>query len=191
MQNTRNTLTRAEQSTSVHPLSVTEVTNRLQPPTQPSTSYLLPSSPPKNTIPDIHSLTNSNPPTQVHAPTPTEVTHGSQPVVRGNQHQESTFGNYIGQEPTNLPASSLPISSDSFYGPTQIPRADVPGRLDGVAHRDPALLATLSDVASIYNMPTSTLERVVGEVIREEGFHRLVCLLDMTQLTELTVAYCH
>ena len=164
VQNARNTMARAEQFTSVHPLCVgpTEVTSKLQPPTQPSTSYLLSSSP-KHLMADNHSTISSNPPTQVHAPTETTHQVESQSVIRGRE------------EPTNLPASSLPISSDSFYGATQRSGADVLGRPDAVAHRDPALLATLSDVGSIYNMPTSTLERVVGEIIREEGFPRLVC----------------
>lgn len=176
-------------STSSHPpVGATEVSNRPQPIMHSSTSYLLSSSPPRHTNADNYSVTNSNPPTQAtQAPTPTETTHQvqSQNLSFVHRSQGPNFGN-SGQEPGNLSACSLPIaSSDSIYGSTQGPRADVPGRPDAITNQEPtqSVLASLSDATSIYNLPTSTLERMVGEVIREEGFLQMVNLseLDTTE----------
>jgi len=172
-------------STSSHqlpPVGPADAINRLQPIIHSSTPYILSSSPPRHTNVDNHTIINGYPQTQTtHAPTPTETTCGLQSqiqsVVPRNHHQ----GNRTGPEPTNLPASSLPTpSSDSTSscGSIQRPRT---GRLDTIVHHEPAqsVLASLSDAASIYNLPTSTLERVVGEVIREEGFLQLVSFSEL------------
>ena len=128
-----------------------EVANRLQPIMDTSSLYALSSSPPRH---QVQSQINS--------------------ALPRSQHQ----GNGTGPEATNLPPSSLPISSaGSFCGSTQRPGADAVGKPDATVHQDPiqSILASLSDDAtSIYDLPTSTLERIVGEVIREEGFLQLV-----------------
>jgi len=188
MQSARNPMTMTDQLTFVHPSTSSyqlpaDATNRLQPVIHSSTPYILSSSPPKHINADNRSIINSNPPTQT-TPTPTEITYLVQSQIQSdvprNYHQE----NSTGPEPINLPASSLPTpSSDSTCGSTQRPRTDT--RLDTIVHHEPAqsVLASLSDAASIYNLPTSTLERVVGEVIREEGFLQLVSFPELNRVS--------
>jgi hypothetical protein len=37
-----------------------------------------------------------------------------------------------------------------------------------------AILASITETASVYDLPASTLERLVGDIIREDGFVQLV-----------------
>ena len=90
----------------------------------------------------------------------------------------SASAGYVGQiepnpSPPTLPTlSSLPCSEQSATngGKTivsnthslQVPLSD-------------PVLASLKEVTSIYNLSSATLEQVVGDVIREEEFPRLVC----------------
>ena len=68
----------------------------------------------------------------------------------------------------SLPASSFSASSSDLTQRHE--GADANTRKES-SH---SVLASLVDSTSIYELPTSTLERVVGEVIREDGFISLV-----------------
>ena len=37
-----------------------------------------------------------------------------------------------------------------------------------------AILASITETASVYDLPVSSLERLVGEIVREDGFVQLV-----------------
>jgi len=77
------------------------------------------------------------------------------------------------QTPVPNLASSLPPSSCSA-DPTQNPTE--PGAHSTNTRKDDIhpILVSLTESTSIYNLPTPTLERIVGEVIREDGFIHLV-----------------
>ena len=68
----------------------------------------------------------------------------------------------------SLPASSFSASSSDL---TQRHEGTDANTRKESSH---SILASLVDSTSIYELPTSTLERVVGEVIREDGFITLV-----------------
>ena len=95
-----------------------------------------------------------------------------------NVSLQSASAGYVGQiepnpSPPTLPTpSSLPCSERSAAngGKTIAPNTD---SLQ-VPPSDP-VLASLKEVTSIYDLSLATLEQVVGDVIREEGFPRLVC----------------
>jgi len=72
-------------------------------------------------------------------------------------------------------ASSLPPSSCSA-APTQNPTepGDKPNQPATTQNDMHPILVSLMESTSIYNLPTPTLERIVGEVIREDGFIHLV-----------------
>ena len=78
---------------------------------------------------------------------------------------------------TSLPNSSPPTSSArSINDNNNLPRTGnvIPG---GSAAS--ALLDALSETTALYDLPHSELERLVGEVVREEGFTKLVCHLSL------------
>lgn len=106
---------------------------------------------------------------------PASQAHSQIPIL-----DQGTVSNYATKDfaQTSVPnfASSLPPSSCSAE-PTE--NSTEPGaKLNHPAttQRDDVhpILVSLTESTSIYNLPTPTLERIVGEVIREDGFIHLV-----------------
>ena len=73
---------------------------------------------------------------------------------------------------SSLPNSSPPTSSSRSINDNNMTVNVIPGR-----NTASALLDALSETTVLYDLPQSELEQLVGEVVREEGFTKLVCHL--------------
>lgn len=79
---------------------------------------------------------------------------------------------------TSYPSSSLPMASleqspgSSSSG--QPPNTAQSLKEDNTQQTANAILASVTETASIYDLPASSLERLVGDIIREDGFVQLV-----------------
>ncbi|KIK09964.1 hypothetical protein K443DRAFT_306378 [Laccaria amethystina LaAM-08-1] len=104
------------------------------------------------------------------------LTVSSRDLVQNISLQSASAG-YVGQiepnpSPPTLPTpSSLPCSEQSGTNGGKTIASNTNSRQ--VPLSDP-VLASLKEVTSIYNLSSATLEQVVGDVIREEGFPRLL-----------------
>ncbi|KAF8070674.1 hypothetical protein FPV67DRAFT_1561418 [Lyophyllum atratum] len=87
------------------------------------------------------------------------------------------------QQQTPLPSSSPPTSSaksaSSFHGlitPPSTAGGEVPPNVIPGLSADPAsaILASLRESTSLYDLPRTTLEQLIGDVVREEGFPKLL-----------------
>ena len=95
------------------------------------------------------------------------------------EDQQKAIGTLSSSNPS-LPNSSQPYTSSYNSGMTRnVPR---PGNLSAPVatpempadNGKSALLASLHEIPSLYNLPRPDLERLVSQVVREEGFVRLV-----------------
>lgn len=110
---------------------------------------------------------------------------------RQNISLQSVPAGYVGQiEPNPSPpilptTSSLPCSEPSATNGGKTIASNTNSLQ--VPLSDP-VLASLQEVTSIYNLSSATLEQVVGDVIREEGFPRLVCYTPSCDVVSLLLA---
>lgn len=79
----------------------------------------------------------------------------------------------------NYPSSSLPMASleqsSGSSGSGQPPNTAQSLKEDNNTQQTAnAILESITETASVYDLPASTLERLVGDIIREDGFVQLV-----------------
>jgi hypothetical protein len=90
-----------------------------------------------------------------------------QTPLRSTEHSNFTHSS------TLKPSSPRPPSESTPSSPTPSPQASHP-----IADLSPAsqLLSSLSSLPEFYNLPTPELEKIISEVVREDGFLELVSL---------------
>jgi hypothetical protein len=78
--------------------------------------------------------------------------------------------------PINYPSSSLPMASSeqSSSSSGQPPNTAQSLKGNSTQQTANAIHASITETASVYDLPVSTLERLVGDIIREDGFVQLV-----------------
>lgn len=76
-------------------------------------------------------------------------------------------------------SSSLPVASSeqSSGSSAQPPNTAHSLKGNNTQQSANAILASATEVASVYDLPVSSLERLVGDIIREDGFVQLVYIL--------------
>lgn len=75
---------------------------------------------------------------------------------------------------SSLPVASLEQSSSSSGQPPNTAQSIQGSNTQQTAN---AIHASITEVASVYDLPVSSLERLVGDIIREDGFVQLVYIL--------------
>ena len=150
----------------------------------PSASAL--SSSPLNHPPlsDPHSslglnVTNSPSSSSSFAPADPMLANGlNQPLPQVPHSAQSHFPNTHNTSATliNYPSSSLPMaSSEQSSGSSgHPPNTAQSSKENNTQQTANAILATITETASVYDLPVSSLEQLVGEIIREDGFVQLV-----------------
>jgi hypothetical protein len=79
--------------------------------------------------------------------------------------------------PTSYLSSSLPMASSEQSSSSSGQPPDTAQSLKGNNNAQQsanAILASITETASVYDLPVSSLERLVGDIIREDGFVQLV-----------------
>ena len=99
-----------------------------------------------------------------------QAPHSAQTHVP-NTH--NTPANLISYPSSSLPMASLEQSSGSSSS-GQPPNTAQSLKEDNTQQTANAILASITETASIYDLPASSLERLVGDIIREDGFVQLV-----------------
>ena len=85
----------------------------------------------------------------------------------------STSATLISYPSSSLPMASLEQSSGSS-GSGQPPNTAQSLNENNTQQTANAILASITETASVYDLPASSLERLVGDIIREDGFVQLV-----------------
>jgi len=98
-------------------------------------------------------------------PTLSGVAYGRQAITRDTQFAK----------PTGLPAGPSAVSSHIGPSLSNISLADKASQTS-----DP-LFSALRDATSLYNLSHESLEKLVGDVVREDGFIGLVCITSCFQ----------
>ncbi|KAF8813848.1 hypothetical protein BYT27DRAFT_7230797 [Phlegmacium glaucopus] len=78
--------------------------------------------------------------------------------------------------PISYPSSSLPVASSeqSSGSSEQPPNTAQSLKGNNTQQTANAIMTSVTEVASIYDLPVSSLEQLVGEIIREDGFVQLL-----------------
>lgn len=150
---------------------------------QPPSAFALSSSPLNHQPPsDPHSLlglntsssSNSSP---IFVPVD-PIQAGNQSLSQPPQSTKIHLSNSHNASPTPISclSSSLPLSSSerSSDSSGQPPNTAQSVKGNNIQQTADAILATITETASIYDLPASSLERLVGDIIREDGFIQLV-----------------
>ena len=99
------------------------------------------------------------------------------------QAPQSTPNNFSSHNADNVSAtsisclsSSLPVTSSeqSSDSSGQPPNTAQSLKRNSTQQSANAILASITETASVYDLPVSSLERLVGDIIREDGFIQLV-----------------
>ena len=99
----------------------------------------------------------------------------------------NTSATLISYPSSSLPMASLEQSSGSSNS-GQPPNTAQSLKEDNTQQTANAILATITETASVYDLPAASLERLVGDIIREDGFVQLVIHFVLVFLFHLT--YC-
>ena len=152
---------------------------------QPPSAFTLSSSPLNHqSLSDPHSslelnITNSPNSSPTFAPAdPIQTNIPDQTLPQALHSAQIHFSNTHNASPTliSYPSSSLPMaSSEQSSGSSgQPPNTAQSVKENNTQQTANAILASVTETASVYDLPVSSLERLVGEIIREDGFVQLV-----------------
>ena len=152
------------QSSSAFALSSSPL--NFQPPSDPQSSLAL-------------NITSSPNLTPSSAPDPIRANRSDQTLPQAPQSAQihlpnphNTPASLISYPSSSLPMASLERSSSSSSG--QPPNTAQSLKEDNTQQTANAILASITETACVYDLPASSLERLVGDIIREDGFVQLV-----------------
>jgi hypothetical protein len=149
---------------------------------QPPSAFTLSSSPLNHQSPsDPHSslgLNITNSPNSSPTFDPIQTNRPDQTLPQALHSAQIHFPSTHNTSPTliSYPSSSLPMaSSEQSSGSSgQPPNTAQSVKENNTQQTANAILASITETASVYDLPVSSLERLVGEIIREDGFVQLV-----------------
>lgn len=151
---------------------------------QSSSAFALSSSPLNHQLPsDSHSslgLNITSSPNVTPTSEPADSIRANRPdqtLPQAPQSQihlpNNTPATLISCPSSSLPMASLEQSSGSSSS-GQPPNTAQSLKEDNTQQTANAILASITETASVYDLPASSLERLVGDIIREDGFVQLV-----------------
>ena len=154
------------QSSSAFALSSSPL-NHQQPPSDPQSSLGL------NIISSPNLTPTSAPADPIRANRPDQTLPQVPQSAQIHLPNHNTPATLISYPSSSLPMASLEQSSASSSS-GQPPNTAQSLKEDNTQQTANAILASITETASVYDLPASSLERLVGDIIREDGFVQLV-----------------